>query len=320
MKQRLKTTFMLLPTAVIWGFAFVAQVLGSDYVGAFTFNGVRFLLGALSLFPLCLFAERERSLDREWRLHRKRRTALIALPAGALLFAASALQQIGTTFTRDPGKAGFITGLYTIFTPILYFVIFRKRPGLNIWLGCVLATVGLYLICLRTGGESAFGVGELFLLGGSVVWALHILLIDRFIDEVCPMHFSLGQFSFCGVLSMATAFLFEEVTWSGIWNARWALLYCGILSVGVAYTIQVFGQRDADPNHAAIIFSTESVFAALGGVLWNVITPTSLHVTMEILPVGVLGALIIFLGIVVSQMRFRSKRAKDNLSERKTIT
>ena len=308
MKQRLKISLMLFPTAIIWGFAFVAQVLGSDHVGAFTFNGIRFLLGALSLLPVCLLMERDRDLSPEWRRHRRRHTALISLPAGALLYVASALQQIGATMTRDPGKAGFITGLYTVFTPIFYFLIFRKKAGLNTWLGCILATVGLYLICLREGGQSAFGWGEVFLLGGSIFWAFHILLVDRFIDSVCPMHFSMEQFAVCGVLGTVTALLFEEIRWSGIWEARWALLYCGILSVGLAYTLQVFGQRDADPNHAAIIFSTESVFAAVGGVLWNLVTPEHLHVTQEILPIGVVGAVIIFAGIVVSQMRIRPRK------------
>lgn len=308
MKQRLKISLMLFPTAIIWGFAFVAQVLGSDHVGAFTFNGIRFLLGAVSLLPICLLMERDRDLSREWRRHRRRHTALISLPAGGLLYVASALQQIGATMTRDPGKAGFITGLYTVFTPMFYFLIFRKKAGLNTWLGCILATVGLYLICLREGGQSAFGWGEVFLLGGSIFWAFHILLVDRFIDSVCPMHFSMEQFAVCGVLGTVTALLFEEIRWSGIWEARWALLYCGVLSVGLAYTLQVFGQRDADPNHAAIIFSTESVFAAVGGVLWNLVTPEHLHVTQEILPIGVVGAVIIFAGIVVSQTRIRTRK------------
>ena len=311
MKQQLKTTLILFPTSIIWGFAFVAQVLGSDYVGAFTFNGIRFLMGAACLLPICLLLERDRDLSPEWRRHRRRHTALVALPAGGLLYVASALQQIGTTLTRDPGKAGFITGLYTVFTPVFYFLIFRKKAGLNTWLGCILATIGLYLICLREGGQSAFGLGEVFLLGGAIVWAFHILLVDRFIDSVCPMHFSMEQFAVCGVLGTVTALIFENVTWSGIWQARWALLYCGVLSVALGYTLQVFGQRDADPNHAAIIFSTESVFAAVGGVLWNLITPEGLHVSQEILPIGVLGAVIIFAGIVVSQIRIRPRKKTE---------
>ncbi len=308
MKQRLKISLMLFPAAIIWGFAFVAQVLGSDHVGAFTFNGIRYLLGTVSLLPLLAFCEKEKDIPREWRRHRHKNTLLIALLAGAVMFIASALQQFGTTMTRDPGKAGFITGLYTAFTPVLYFLIFRRRVRWNTWVGCAMATVGLYLICLREEGNGLFGMGELLLLGGSVFWALHILVIDRFIDSVSPLRFAIAQFFVCGVLGMVAGFLTEEITWAGVWNARWALLYCGVLSVGVAYTLQIFGQRDADPTHAAIIFSTESVFAAVGGILWNLITPAHLHVDQRILPIGVVGAAVIFTGIVISQVQFRSRK------------
>ncbi len=308
MMQRLKIFLMLIPTAVIWGFAFVAQVLGSDHVGAFAFNGIRYLLGAVSLCPLLLFCEKERDLPRAWRKDRHKTTLLVSLLAGFVMFVASALQQYGTTLTRDPGKAGFITGLYTAFTPILYFFIFRKSIRWNTWAGCLFATVGLYLICLRRDGSGGFGMGELLLLGGSLFWALHILIIDRFIDSVSPLRFSIWQFAVCGILGCVASILTETTTWTGVWNARWALLYCGILSVGVAYTLQVFGQRDADPTHAAIIFSTESVFAAIGGVLWNLMTPAHLHVTQEIRPVGYVGMAIILAGIILSQLQFRQRK------------
>ncbi len=311
MKQRLKISLMLFPTAVIWGFAFVAQVLGSDHVGAFTFNGIRYLLGAASLLPLLLFCEKERDLSREWRRHRHRHTVKVALLAGAVMFVASAFQQFGTTLTRDPGKAGFITGLYTAFTPVLYFLIFRRRVRVNIWVGCALCTVGLYLICRREGGSGSFGMGEVLLLVGSIFWAIHILIIDRFVDSVSPLRFSIWQFAVCGALGCIAAFITEDITLSGIWSARWALAYCGVLSVGVAYTLQIFGQRDADPNHAAIIFSTESVFAVLGGVLWNRITPAHLHVDQNIQPIGYVGCAVVFAGIVISQIRFRPRKKKE---------
>ncbi len=316
MKQRLKITFILLPTAVIWGFAFVAQVLGSDHVGAFTFNGIRYLLGAAVLFPFLFFFEKEKELSRAWRAYRHRSTATVSLLAGGVMFVAAVFQQLGTTMTRDPAKAGFITGLYTAFTPVLYFLIFRHRIRWNIWVGCAMATLGLYLICRRDGAGGTFGLGEIFLLLGSLFWALHILIIDRFIDRVSPLRFAVGQFFVCGVLGMTAGLIFEEVCWADLWAARWALLYCGILSVGVAYTLQIFGQRDAEPTHAAIIFSTESVFAAVGGILWNLITPAHLHVDQQILPLGVAGAVIIFGGIVLSQLQFRThqKSGRDHKS------
>ncbi len=301
-----RSTGLLFLTAIIWGFAFVAQVLGSDHVSPFTFTGIRFLLGGLSLIPVYLLAEREHELSSEWRLRRRHHTARVSLLAGVALFAASTLQQYGTGLTRDPGKAGFITGLYTVFTPLLYLLFFRKRIGRQTWIACLLATTGLYLICLREGGTPVFGVGEVCLLLGSLLWAVHILIIDRYIDSVSPLRFSAWQFLSGGVFGMCAAWILEDVRAIDLWHARWALLFSGILAVGVAYTLQIFGQRDADPSHAAIIFSTESIFAVIGGILWNCLTPDALHVTQELLPTGYIGALLIFAGVVLSQMKLFS--------------
>lgn len=310
MRAKITSAAMLFTTAIIWGFAFVAQVLGSDYVEPFTFNGLRFMMGAASLIPVYCIFEKNRSLTPVERRATYRHTALGALCGGLCLFIASGLQQYGATLTRDPGKAGFITGLYTVLTPVFYFLIFRKKSGWNIWLGCVLATVGLYLLCLRGDEGASVGMGELVLLIGSFFWAGHILVVDRFIDRVSPLRFSSWQFFISGALSLLVGVIFEEITWSGVWNARWALLFCGLLSVGVAYTLQVLAQKRADPTFAAIIFSTESVFAAIGGLLWNLVTPTHLHVDQEIRPIGYLGCLIIFAGIVLSQIPL-SKKTSD---------
>ena len=152
------------------------------------------------------------------------------------------------------------------------------------------------------------GVGELVLLIGSFFWAGHILVVDRFIDHVSPLRFSSWQFFISGALGLVTGLIFEEITWEGVWKAKWALLFCGILSVGVAYTLQVLAQKRTDPTFAAIIFSTESVFAAVGGILWNLVTPAHLHVDQQILPIGYLGCVIIFAGIVLSQINFSSKK------------
>ena len=311
MKNKLIANVMLFSTAVIWGFAFVAQVLGSDFVPPFTFNGIRFMLGFVSLIPVyCLF-EREKELTLPEKRARHKHTALAALCGGLCLFIASGLQQYGTGLTRDPGKAGFITGLYTVLTPILYFLIFRRKTGWNTWVGCILATLGLYLLCLREGQGSMFGVGELVLLLGSFFWAGHIILVDRFIDHISPLRFAAWQFFVSGGLGLLVGVIFEEATLEGAWNARWATLFCGVLSVGVAFTLQVFAQKRTEPTFAAIIFSTESVFAAVGGILWNLVTPESLHVDQEILPIGYFGCLVIFGGIVLSQINFARKKEAD---------
>ena len=308
MKIKFSSTVMLFATAIIWGFAFVAQVLGGDFVEPFTFNGIRFLLGALSLIPVYCLLEKERELTPMEKKIRHKRTALGAVCGGLCLFIASSLQQIGINLTRDPGKAGFITGLYTVLTPVFYFLIFRKKTGWNMWLGCVLATIGLYLLCLREGEGTMFGVGELVLLIGAFFWAGHILLVDRFIDHISPLRFSSWQFFICGAIGVLVGVIFEETTIQAVWAAKWAILFCGVLSVGIAYTLQVVAQRRAEPTYAAIIFSTESVFAALGGVLWNLITPENLHVDQEILPIGYVGCLVIFGGIVLSQLNLNRKR------------
>lgn len=308
MRSKFTATALLFTTAIIWGFAFVAQVLGSDHVGTFTFNGIRFMLGAASLIPIYCIFEKERDITSVERKARHKHTAIGALCGGLCLFIASALQQYGATLTRDPAKAGFITGLYTVLTPVLYLLIFRRKTGWNTWLGCILATVGLYLLCLREGQGGSFGLGEIVLLIGSFFWAGHILIVDRFIDRVSPLRFSSWQFFISGALGLIAALIFEDITWNGVWSAKWAILFCGFLSVGVAYTLQMFGQKYSDPTYAAIIFSTESVFAAVGGLLWNLITPESIHVDQDILPIGYLGCIIIFAGIVLSQLNFSKKK------------
>ncbi len=312
MKSKLSTAAMLIAAPIIWGFAFIAQVLGSDHVGSFTFVAFRFLLGAVSLVPVYMIFERESEVPRIERRRRHTHTMLYAIPAGVAMFVASAFQQYGTTLTRDPGKAGFVTGLYTIFTPLLCLILFRKRTAWNTWLGCGLAAVGLYLLCLRPGETASFGKGELFLLLGSFCWAVHIIIVDRFIDRVSPLRFAAWQFVVAGMLGLVSALLFENMTWADIWQAKWALLYCGVLAVGVAYTLQILGQKYADPTFAAIIFSTESVFAALGGLLWNVIAPKHLWVNHEILPIGYVGCFLIFGGIVLSQLTLRLRKRHMN--------
>ena len=312
MKLKFTATLMLFTTAIIWGFAFVAQVLGSDHVEPFTFNGIRFMLGAASLIPVYCIFEKERELTPIQRKTRYRHTALGALCGGMCLFIASALQQYGATLTRDPGKAGFITGLYTVLTPVFYFLIFRKKSGWNVWLGCILATIGLYLLCLREGEGTMLGVGELVLLIGSFFWAGHILVVDRFIDRVSPLRFSSWQFFISGALALLAGVIFEDISWSGIVAAKWAILFCGILSVGIAYTLQVLAQKRTEPTFAAIIFSTEAVFAALGGLLWNLITPPHLPVAQEILPIGYLGCALMLAGIILSQLHIRLPRRESS--------
>ena len=281
---------ILLLTAMIWGFAFVAQVDSVGHIGSFTMNGLRFPLGAISLLPVVLFFERGRVSKEE-----RKKTVFASALAGTILFGASTLQQIGIAYTKSAGVAGFITGLYTVLVPIGCFLLFRKKTGLSVWIGSVCAVIGLFLLCYRIGDGFSFGIGELLLLIGALFWTAHVIVIDRLGGQLRSLHFAFGQFAFCALLSVITMLIFDTPTWEGIASAKWSILYCGVLSVGIAYTLQVVGQRHADPTFAAIILSTESVFSAIGGALFGI---------DDISWLGYVGCVIIFIGIVISQLSF----------------
>ncbi len=294
MKTKAWSIVLLFLTAIIWGFAFVAQVEGVEHVGSFTMNGLRYPLGALSLLPVVLIFERGRVGASE-----RRRTVYASLAAGTVLFAASTFQQLGIEYTGSAGVSGFITGLYTVLVPIACYLLFKKKTGLNVWLGAVCAVVGLGLLCYKSGEGLSFGVGEVLLMIGTFFWTAHIVIIDRMVKNVRPLHFSLGQFTVCSVWSVIFMLAFERPQWTGIVSAAPAILYCGILSVGVAYTLQVIAQKRSDPTFAAIVLSTESVFSAVGGVIFGI---------DKISVIGYFGCALIFAGIVISQISFKRKR------------
>lgn len=292
-KTGIWTNGLLLLTAMIWGFAFVAQVDGINYVGPLTLNGVRFAVGVLSLLPVVLVFEKG-SVDRNER----KKTVIASLLAGAVLFSASTLQQIGIVYTRSAGVAGFITGLYIVLIPIACFLLFRHKTGAQIWLGAVLAVIGLFLLCYKVGEGFQFGIGELLLLFGSFFWTAHMILVDRLGKTLRSLHFAWGQFFVCAMLGLLAMFLFEEPTVEGIFNAKWPILYCGVLSVGVAYTLQVIAQKKADPTFAAILLSMESVFSAIGGAVVGMD-----HISL----LGYIGCGLIFAGVVISQLPQRKQ-------------
>ncbi len=313
--KRIVGVLILSLTAMIWGFSFVAQVLGSDSLPPFAFNMLRFVLGALSMLPLCFLAERPRKKAPEEReVHqRKMRTTLIAaLLAGCALFGASTLQQCGIGFIRDPGKAGFITGLYTVLTPVAYWMIFKKKSSWNVWVGCILAALGLYLICLKDNFEPHIGLGEVLIFLGAFLWTAHILIVDRFSDAVYAFRFSAVQYLVCGGLAAVVFFFTETITLDQIKSGTGAILMCGVLSVGVAYTLQTLGQRMVPPAPAAIILSTEAVFAAVGGVLWNLVAPAHLKVDQTMNWLGLMGCMAMLVGIVLSQLQFPHRPKQQN--------
>lgn len=287
---------MFFATALIWGFSFVAQRQGADHLSTFTFNGIRYVVGAVSLLPVILI------FDRHGTPLRDKKLLLASLTAGFILYAASALQQAGVMLTGDAGKSGFITGLYTVLVPLLYAVLFKRKTNINTWLGAVLATVGLYLLSV-TGGLSSISLGDILLFIGAFFWAAHIIVVDRMGGEISSLRFACLQFVVSAILSLLTAWIFEEpILMENVQKAVIPLAYCGVCSVGIAYTLQIIGQKfSSNPTLAAIIFSLESVFAAVGGML-------ILNERMR--PQGYVGCVLIFGGIVLSQLKPQTRKFK----------
>ncbi len=277
---RLRSDLLLLLTAVIWGFAFVGQRAGTAHVGPFAFNATRFFIGGLVLLPVMVWSDRRRlTADRrpstahldppaseaaDSAVGRRRSLWLGGLLVGAVLFAAATLQQAGISFTTA-GKAGFITSLYVVIVPLLG-VALGHRIGRATWLGALLAAVGLYFLTMRPG-ELRMAPGDLLVLLGAVLWAVHMLLLGRLSPGRDPARLAFVQFMTCAALSGLAALLFETTTAGGLRGALPAILFTGVLSVGVGYTLQVAGQRHAPPADTAIILSLEAVFAVLAGRL-----------------------------------------------------
>lgn len=290
-KQQLRSNLLLLLGAAIWGFAFVAQRVGMRYIGAFTFNGVRFALGAFSLLPL-LAVQAHQAVGEPAPASAGRHPRLYPLLAGGLLgcvlFSAASLQQIGL-YTTTAGKAGFITGMYILLVPVFGLFLGRRNPLLT-WLGVLVAAAGLYLISVT--GAFTVARGDLYELAGACLFAVHIMLVDVFSKRIPALLLSLMQFVVCAALSLAAAGFTERITLSGILAAAVPLLYGGILSVGVAYTLQIVGQKHAQPAVASILMSFESVFSCIGGILL-------LHETLT--PRGGAGCLLMVAGMILSQ-------------------
>ncbi len=293
----MKADLILLITAAIWGFAFVAQRVGMEHMGPFTFNGIRFSLGVLALLPVLFIGRAQQNHRTKLSFSEILRPGVLT---GLVLFVGASLQQIGLVGT-SAGKAGFITGLYVILVPLLGLFWGKKTHPAH-WFGAVLAVAGLYLLSVREN----FSVSgyDLVVLAGAFIWAVHVHLISRFSNRVGPLRLSVIQFAVCGLLSLAAAFLFETPALENVIDGRWPILYGAFLSVGLAYTLQVVAQRTADPSHAVVILSMEGAFAALGG--WLVLE--------EILLVrDLVGSGLILIGVLTSQLL--GNRRKKALQE-----
>lgn len=281
----LRADGLLLFTALIWGIGFVPQQLAMLHIGPLTMTSIRFGIGALCLLPL-LWLQRSRgrraSIPASWPWRG-------GLLAGMALAMAAALQQVGMTYTTV-SSAGFITGLYVVFVPILGMVVGRPARPAH-WLGATLAMGGLYF--LTAGNALEARVGDLFVLAGAMCWAIQILVIDRFAAGADTLRLAVVQFASASLLTGALLPALEMPALAGVIAARWHILYSGGIAVALAFTLQITAQRAAPPAHAAILFSLEAVFAAIAG--W-------LLLDEQLTDRQTLGCVVIFVGILCSQL------------------
>ena len=274
-KTEWKSPALLFLTAVVWGVAFVAQSVGMDYVGPFTFNCIRCLIGAVVLVPCIWFLDRWKQRLDGASCGREAAGApggasdgshaLLAggICCGLALFVASNLQQIGIQYTTV-GKAGFITALYIVMVPV-FGIFLKKRAGIRVWVSVALAVAGLYLLCITD--RLALGKGDILVLLCAVVFAVHILVVDHFSAKTDGVRMSCIQFLVCGLLSGVCMLITEHLEMRLILQAWQPILYAGVFSCGVGYTLQIVGQKGTDPTVASLILSLESVVSVLAGWL-----------------------------------------------------
>ena len=288
--QTVRSNALLLITAAIWGFAFVAQRVGMEYLGPFTFNAARFTLGSLSLLPLLLISRDERPAS-ENILPRPSLKLVVfgGFSAGFMLFMGMSLQQAGLVYTTA-GKAGFITSLYVVIVPILG-LFWKQSTNPGIWLGAVLAAIGLYFLSVTERFSVAFG--DLLEFFCAFFWAGQVLIIGWLSPKIPSVKLAFTQFVVCAVLSLMVAVMVEDISWNALVQATGPILYGGILSSGVAFTFQIMAQRHTHPALASITMSMEAVFAAIGG--WLLLG--------EILSMrGLMGCGLMLGGMLISQL------------------
>jgi len=283
---------LMIITAALWGFAFVAQKTGMDYLGPFMFSAIRFAVGASCLVLLV-----------RWFGYKKltRQGIISGMAMGVVLTFGAMLQQIGIVETTA-GKSGFITAIYILLVPI-FLAFAGRRLSLQIWPAALLVMSGLYLLSIQKGDLSNINQGDIWVLASSIFWAVHILLIEKAVRKHDPLRLSIVQFFTCSFLSLLGAFIFEDVIWkdivNGVDNGWIEVAYASIASVAIAYTLQVFAQRSVPSHHAALVLSLEAVFAVIGGV-WLLGEDLTLRM--------ILGFVLMFVGIILAQWKFKTRK------------
>ena len=292
-EQRKGSLLLLLGTA-IWGCAFVAQSVAMDHIGPFAFQVGRSLLAVLVLAPVAALFDRGKQGGNYWIRWQDKRLWKTGLCCGLALFVASGLQQMGMVHT-DPGKAGFLTAMYIVLVPVLGLFL-GKRPGGAVWVSVALAVVGLYL--LSWTGAGGVNIGDIYLIGCALAYAVQITLVDCLSPGLDGVRLNCIQFFVVAVLSAVVMVFTETPTWSGMLACSGALLYTGVLSSAVGFTLQIFGQQRVSSERAALIMSLESVFAVLAGLLL-------LHQTLT--GAESIGCVLVFVAVLLSQKQNSQK-------------
>lgn len=271
-----------------------------NYVGAFTYNGIRMLIGSAVLLPFIIINRKKgksNNIQKDSKTKKKTKFLGISL-VGLCLFIGSTFQQLAFNYT-EVGKVGFITALYMIFVPIIGLFM-KKRPPFTVWIGIILGLIGLYIICIGGASEFRIGKGELLTLLCAIAYAFHIIIIDKFTSDIDAIELSCGQFFITGAISSILMFIFEEPDINGIRQALIPILYSGIMSSGVGFTFQIIGQKRTDPTIAAMLLCLESVFS----VLFAFIIPPH----ERLMPIEYAGCAIIFAGIIIAQIMPKSQK------------
>ena len=300
-KIELGSAALLFLAALIWGVAFVAQSMGMEYVGPFTFNGCRFLLGGLVLTPVALLREKgirkqeaTKKVTAKEKKKRSTNTLLGGICCGIAICIASSFQQVGMQYTTV-GKAGFITALYIVLVPIMG-IFLKKKVSPMVWLGVVLGAIGSYFLCITE--SFTINSGDLLIFACAVCFSFHIMIIDYFAPKADGVALSCIQFWFSGIVSMGIALITESIQLSSILQAAGPILYAGIMSCGVAYTLQILGQKRINPAIASLILSLESVVSVLAGwlILQEVMSRRQL-----------LGCVLLFVAVILAQVPVKNE-------------
>ena len=286
--------------AFIWGTAFVAQDLCADSIGTFAFNATRYFIAVLALLVVIAISDRAKknkpALTAEEKKAASKQLWLGGLCCGVALAIASNFQQAGLVAGTDAGKAGFITALYVVLVPV-FGLFFKRKVSLPVWIAVVCSVVALYLLCIK--GDFSLAAGDLLILVCAVCFAVHILVIDHFTAYCDGVKLSCLQFLFAGIISAVCMFLFEDVDFAAIWSCILPLLYVGIFSCGVGYTLQILAQKDSNPTVVTILLSLESVFAVIAGAI-------ILHQQMTAREY--IGCVVMFVAVILAQIQFPEKK------------